>query len=154
MLGESQLLQEQTKAKKAIDKRALIAFGLVFASFVAYPVLFAVIPDGGALPLLVLLGWPLAIGYGFFNVAKTVRAVKHDWLNLQAQYVQRWLEEVKGFPCREASDQVDPSLVVGQKEIMKDLLVSIDGEEYGLLLFTDEVGDRKNSIFTGTQMLF
>ncbi len=144
---ESQLLTEQEKAKKEINKRALIAFGLVFASFVAYPFLFAVIPDGGALPLLVLLGWPTAIGFSFFNVAKTVRAVKLDWLKIQAQYVQRWLEEVQGFKCRDGSSQVDVSLVVGQKQIIKDLRVSIDGVEHNLILFKDEVGDKKKLNF-------
>lgn len=144
---ESLLLTEQEKAKKEIDNRALMAFGLVIASFVVYPFVFAIIPDGGVLPLLVLLGWPIAIGFSFFNVAKTVRAVKYDWLKIQAQFVQRWLEEVQGFKCRDASNQVDTSLVVGQKEIIKDLLVSIDGEEYGLILFKDEVGDKKKLNF-------
>lgn len=78
---------------------------------------------------------------------QTVQRAKDEWLSIQADFIQRWLSEGKGFQCEETSDQLDASLVVGTRERIKTLRVLIEGAAYTLVLFKDEIDDKKKLNF-------
>lgn len=143
----SHLLEEQNAVKKEIDKRVLKAFLLVFASFILYPFIFAVIPDNSSLGLIALISWPIILIYSFVNVAKKVTHGKHEWLITQADFLERWIREEQGFETSDSFVAIDPTLVVGEKQIIKSISLKKDGINSQLTLFKDEVGDKKKLNF-------
>jgi|GEM_PF-5742876 len=141
------LQQEQQIALRANNKKALVAFLLFFASIVLYPFLFAVIPDTGSLPLLLLLGWPITVIACVVHLVKTLPKAKHTGLEIQVSFIKSWLVDVLGYSVYTAVTKIDPALVLGEKPVLANLTVETGDGICGLLLFKDEVGDRKKVNF-------